>query len=112
MGRSDDMFKFRAVNIYPSSVDSALSEIEGIGSEYQIHLSRDAAERGVMRLVVELGQGVSPERSEPLSAEVLRKIKKRILVTPAVEVVPYGTLPRSRRKSQRVFDNRIQDSIL
>lgn len=112
MGRSDDMFKFRAVNIYPSSIDSVLSEIDGIGSEYQIHLSRDAAERGMMRLIVELGQDVQPERSEPLSDEVLRKIKKRILVTPTVEVVPYGTLPRSERKSQRVFDNRIQDSIL
>ncbi|MFP4033255.1 MAG: phenylacetate--CoA ligase family protein [Desulfococcaceae bacterium] len=112
MGRTDDMFKFRAVNVYPSSIDSALSEIEGIGSEYQIHLSRDASERGVMRLVVEMGEGAPPEWAERLAAEVTRKIKKRILVTPTVELVPYGTLPRSERKSQRVFDNRIQDSIL
>jgi hypothetical protein len=26
--------------------------------------------------------------------------------------VPYGSLPRSERKSQRVFDTRIQDSII
>ena len=37
-GRTDDMFKFRAVNIYPSSVDRILSEVPGLGSEYQIHL--------------------------------------------------------------------------
>jgi len=112
MGRTDDMFKFRAVNIYPSSIDSALSEIGGIGSEYQIHLSRDESERGLMRLVVELAEDVSPDRAEALADEVARKIKKRILVTPAVEMVPYGALPRSERKSRRVFDDRIQDSIL
>ena len=33
-------------------------------------------------------------------------IKKKILVTPEVEVVEYGTLPRSERKTKRVFDNR------
>jgi phenylacetate-CoA ligase len=112
MGRTDDMFKFRAVNIYPSSIDSALSEIDGIGSEYQIHLARDESERGVMRLVVELAEDASAERAGDLAGEVSRKIKKRILVTPTVEMVPYGSLPRSERKSRRVFDNRIQDSIL
>lgn len=112
LGRSDDMFKFRAVNIYPSSIDSVLSEIEGIGSEYRIHLSRDDSERGVMRLVAERAEGVAAERTPALSAEVLRRIRKRILVTPVVEVVPYGSLPRSERKSRRVFDDRIRDSIL
>lgn len=111
-GRTDDMFKFRAVNIYPSTIDSVLSGVAGIGSEYQIHLSRDASERGVMRLVVELGQGVDRGRSDVLAREVVRQIKRKVLVTPSVEIVGYGTLPRSERKSRRVFDNRIQDSII
>lgn len=111
-GRTDDMFIFRAVNIYPSTIDAIVSEISGLGSEYQIHLSRDESERGIMRLVVERADGVDERRSEDLAAEVKARIKKRVLVTPAVEVVPYGTLPRSERKSQRVFDTRIQDPIV
>ena len=111
-GRTDDMFKFRGVNLYPSTIDSVLSGVEGIGSEYQIHLSRDASERGVMRLVVELGQGVDRDRSDVLAREVVRQMKRKLLVTPSVEIVGYGTLPRSERKSRRVFDNRIQDSIV
>jgi len=111
-GRTDDMFKFRAVNLYPSTIDSVLSGVEGIGSEYQIHLSRDASERGVMRLVVELGEGVDPGRSDELAREVVRQMKRQVLVTPTVEVLDYGALPRSERKSRRVFDNRIQDSIV
>ena len=111
-GRTDDMFIFRAVNIYPSTIDAIVSEISGLGSEYQIHLSRDESERGIMRLVVECADGVDERRSEDLAAEVKARIKKRVLVTPTVEIVPYGTLPRSERKSQRVFDTRIQDPIV
>jgi phenylacetate-coenzyme A ligase PaaK-like adenylate-forming protein len=40
-GRSDDTIKFRGVNIYPSTIDTILSAIPGLGSEYQIHLTRE-----------------------------------------------------------------------
>jgi phenylacetate-coenzyme A ligase PaaK-like adenylate-forming protein len=33
-------------------------------------------------------------------------------VSVALELVDYASLPRSERKSQRVFDNRIQDEIV
>ena len=39
-------------------------------------------------------------------------IKHRLMVTPEVVVVGYGELPRSERKSQRVFDGRITDSVV
>jgi phenylacetate-coenzyme A ligase PaaK-like adenylate-forming protein len=111
-GRTDDMFKFRAVNIYPSSVDRILSEVPGLGSEYQIHLARDEAGRDHMLLKVERGEGVEAGRTDELSREVRYVVKHKLMVTPEVEVVGYGELPRSERKSQRVFDNRITDSVV
>jgi phenylacetate-CoA ligase len=111
-GRTDDMFKFRAVNIYPSSVDRILSEVPGLGSEYQIHLTRDEAGRDHMLLKVERGEGVEAGRSNELGREVRYVVKHKLMVTPEVEVVGYGDLPRSERKSQRVFDGRITDSVV
>jgi phenylacetate-CoA ligase len=111
-GRTDDMFKFRAVNIYPSSVDRILSEVPGLGSEYQVHLARDEAGRDHMLLKVERGEGVEAGRTDELAREVRYVVKHRLMVTPEVEVVGYGELPRSERKSQRVFDNRITDAVV
>ena len=103
------MIKFRAVNIYPSSLDALISTVPGLGSEYQIHLSRDESERGIMRLVVERAEqavsGADPDPGQTLQT----MIKKKLLVSPTVEVVDYGSLPRSVRKSQRVFDTRLND---
>ena len=111
-GRTDDMFKFRAVNIYPSSIDSILSEIPGLGSEYQIHLTRGESGRDHMHLKVERGEGVEPGRADELGREVLYVIRHKLMVTPEVEVVAYGSLPRSERKSQRLFDTRDPDSVV
>ena len=111
-GRSDDTIKFRGVNIYPSSIDTILSAVPGIGSEYQIHLTRDNAGRDHMRLVVERGEGVDSGRTPELVHEIGHQVKKQLLVSVATELVDYATLPRSEKKSQRVFDNRIEDEIV
>ena len=111
-GRSDDTIKFRGVNIYPSSIDTILSAVPGLGSEYQIHLKRDSAERDHMNLIVERAEGVDGSRTAELIHEVVHQIKKQLLVSVDTELVGYGALPRSEKKSQRVFDKRIQDEIV
>jgi phenylacetate-CoA ligase len=112
-GRSDDTIKFRGVNIYPSTVDTILSAIPGLGSEYQIHLSRNQATgRDSMRLVIERGEGVNSGRTAELVHETAHQIKRELLVSAEIDLVNYGTLPRSERKSRRVFDTRITDEIV
>jgi phenylacetate-coenzyme A ligase PaaK-like adenylate-forming protein/ABC-type branched-subunit amino acid transport system ATPase component len=111
-GRSDDTIKFRGVNIYPSSMDTILSTVPGLGSEYQIHLTRDDAGRDHLRLVVERAEGVAASRGPEMAHEAAHQIKRQLMVSVNLELVDYGSLPRSERKSQRVFDTRIQDEIV
>jgi len=106
LGRSDDMIIFRAVNIYPGQIDHILSGIEGIGSEYQIILDRKEDGRDYMTLKVERDEGTDQEKDTKLSTIIAGEIKNQILVSAKVDLVGYGDLPRSERKSKRVFDNR------
>jgi phenylacetate-CoA ligase len=106
LGRSDDMIIFRAVNIYPGQVDHILSGMPGIGSEYQIILDRKEDGKDYMTVKVEREQGGERARDVELMKTIAGEIKKQILVSAAVEIVDYGALPRSERKSKRVFDNR------
>jgi phenylacetate-CoA ligase len=105
MGRSDDMFIIRAVNVYPGQIDSVLSGIPSIGSEYQVVLERRNG-KDFMILKVERALGGEGSTDGKTANEVIEMVKKKILVTPEVEVVDYGALPRSERKTKRVFDNR------
>jgi len=106
LGRSDDMVIFRGVNIYPGHVDEILSGIEGAGSEYQIHLERRPDGRDEMILKVERAAGTKEEAAGPLAARIAGEIRRNLLVSCSVEVLPHGTLPRSEKKTRRVFDAR------
>jgi len=106
LGRSDDMFIFRAVNIYPGQIDHILSNINGVGSEYQIHLDRKEDGKDYMTVKVERAEGGDLSGDQTLINTIEEEIKKQILVTGKVEILDYGTLPRSERKSRRVFDHR------
>jgi phenylacetate-CoA ligase len=106
LGRSDDMIIFRAVNIYPGQIDHILSQVEGIGSEYQIVLDRVSDGRDTMTLKVERQADANEEADNRLAGTIRQEIKKQIMVSSEVRMVSYGSLPRSERKSKRVFDNR------
>ena len=103
LGRSDDMFIFRAVNVYPGQVDHILSRIQNIGSEYQIHLERRPDGKDYMTLKVERGIGCSPDSDEQLRRAVEGGIKNQIFVSCNCDVVCHGELPRSEKKTKRVF---------
>jgi phenylacetate-CoA ligase len=106
LGRSDDMFIIRAVNIYPGQIDHILSNTKGVGSEYQIYLDRKEDGKDYMTIKVERTEGGNPAEDPALARAIEEEVKKQILVSGKIEVVNYGALPRSERKSKRVFDNR------
>lgn len=106
LGRSDDMFIFRAVNIYPGQIDHILSNTKGIGSEYQIHLNRLEDGKDYMTVKVERIADGNLSGDAHLVKLIEEEFKKQILVSGKTEIVDFGTLPRSERKSKRVFDHR------
>jgi phenylacetate-CoA ligase len=106
LGRSDDMIIYRAVNIYPGQIDDVLSAVPDIGCEYQVILDRGEDGRDYMALRLECCQETDRSKFPEIAKMVAEEIKKRVMVSCEVEIVDYCSLPRSERKSQRVFDNR------
>ena len=106
LGRTDDMFIVRAVNIYPGQIDHVLSQIPEIGSEFQVHLERREDGRDYLILKVERRPRYEADHNKAIASRISRDIRKHILVSAEVEVLDHGSLPRTERKSLRVFDHR------
>jgi len=106
LGRSDDMFIIRGVNIYPSNIDEILSRQDGIGSEYQIHLDRGDDGKDYLTVKVEREMGRDSKGDDVLAGKIESNIRKKILVSGKVEIVDYQSLPRTAKKTKRLFDNR------
>lgn len=103
-GRSDDMFKVHGVNMFPSQVEELLGQIDGVSSEYNINIAHDdEINKDVILITAEAEGRVNFEKTGVLIKEAF---KSKMNVTPRVTVVPVGTLPRSEKKTKRVFDHR------
>lgn len=103
-GRSDDMFKIHGVNVFPRQVEEVIASFPQLSSEYQIRLSHLEG-RDTMRLYVETD---GTQDFLALADEVAHECRNRIGFTPLVKVVELGVLPRSEKKTRRVFDERYE----
>lgn len=102
-GRTDDMVKIRGVQVMPAQIDTALATVEGVGGEYQIHLSRHEG-RDVFLVRVEATVDRQPDAA--LADGVGRAVREATGLRADVEVLAHGSLPRSEKKTRRVFDTR------
>lgn len=107
LGRSDDMFIIRGVNVYPGQIAEALSRFTELGSEYQIVLRRQDG-LDTMRLRVERAAGSSRDNDEALGKVLAEALRKALQVSASVRVLDPGELPRSFGKSKRVLDERAE----
>lgn len=102
IGRTDDMVKVKGVNIFPSQIEEMLKEVPEASSEYQFMLDHLFG-KDECTLFVEVNKGVDKKQAE----EAIQKaFKTKIGILVHVKPVSVGDLPRSEKKSTRIFDNR------
>ena len=101
-GRSDDMMKIKGVNVFPKQIEEVLQTFPELSSEFQIRISHLDG-RDTMRIYVETNGSVD---WNDLRARVAQRIRSKLGFTPLVKIVELGVLPRSEKKTKRVFDER------
>ncbi len=101
-GRSDDMMKIHGVNVFPAQIEEILATFPELSSEYQIRISHLDG-RDTMRIYIEAPGSVDwAQTAEAVAA----RAKSKIGFTPLIKIVELGFLPRSEKKTKRVFDER------
>jgi phenylacetate-CoA ligase len=95
LGRVDDMFVVRGVNVYPSAVENVVRALPGI-EEFQATVAR---RDGMAELSLEIetagGAGEDPARA------LVHALRERFHLRVEVRVVETGSLPRYELKAKR-----------
>ena len=103
VGRTDDMFKVKGVNMFPAQVEEVIAVTSGASSEYQVMIEHIMG-RDVLTVLFETE--LTGEDKARCEEELAMIFKGKIGCTPDAKGVPLGELPRSEKKTQRIFDSR------
>ena len=96
LGRVDDMMVIRGVNVFPSSIEAIVREIDAT-TEFRI-VATNKDEMDQLAVEVELGDQDVRRLSDLL--------RDRLAMRVQVDQVPIGSLPRFQAKARRLVDQR------
>jgi len=103
IGRADDMFQFGGVNIFPSAIENFVRETKEFSSEYQVIAPKMGSGKHLRIRVEPSSPALSQEEMDRAVKSFKEIFKFRIGVSPDVEVVKIGELPRFEGKAKRVI---------
>lgn len=106
IGRTDDMLIVRGVNVFPSALREVINQFTPhVSGTIRIRpRAMGVRQEPPLPIEVELArQGDATVGSTGDLAETIKKkIRETLLVTTSIDLVPWGTLPRSEYKSKLV----------
>ena len=103
LGRSDDMFHFAGVNVFPAQVQDLLHQVDEFSQEYQLIVPSQGSGRRLSIRVEPAREGLGGSQIEAARERLVEMVKHRITVTPEVQVCEIGSLPRVEGKAKRVL---------
>ena len=97
------MFKVKGCNIFPAQVEEVIAATDGTSSEYQVMIENISG-KDVLTVLFETP--LTGEARERAQEELALIFKAKCGCTPDAKGVPMGELPRSEKKTKRIFDSR------
>ena len=110
LGRTDDMFIVKGVNIYPMQIEQVIMNFQEVGKNYLIQLENDGF-TDVLKVKIEIRDEYFVEDVrvlQKIQQKITHALKAEILVTPQVEFVESNSIPLPEGKAVRVKDLRQQ----
>ena len=104
LGRGDDMFIVRGINVFPLAVAAIVDEFRPLLSgEFRIILDEPPPLVVPPRLLVEASPAARADDLAHVADTLTARIRGVLVFSPAVEIVASGTFPRSEQKTRRVL---------
>lgn len=102
IGRTDDMLIVRGVNVFPSAVREVVNQFAPDVSGMVVVRPRapGVKQEPPLPVTVELGEGC--EAAPALSEAIRKRLRDTLVFTAEIDLVPWGSLPRSEYKSKLV----------
>ena len=104
LGRSDDMFIVRGINVFPLAIQDVIDQFRPeLTGEFRIVLSEPPPLSTPPLMRVEHAPGLDAGRLALVALRLTERIRQVLVFSPTVELLAPGSLPRSEQKTRRVL---------
>jgi phenylacetate-CoA ligase len=102
LGRTDDMLIVRGVNVFPSAVREVVGTfVPAVSGNIVLRPSRPGVKQEPpLRVSVELAERAAADPA--LAERIAARVRQLLTVQTTVELMPWGSLPRSEYKSRLI----------
>jgi len=104
-GRNDKLVKIRGLLFFPAAIEDAIRSRPEVGDEFRVELDR-VDDMDQVKVTIEPSPQTAGLSDRERAARVARAVRGTLGIRVDIEVVPYGSLPRSEFKSDRLTDRR------
>lgn len=104
IGRADDMLIVKGVNVYPAAIQNEIARFRPrVTGHFRIALDAPGPRVAPpLKLRVEHGESSSADSLPALAEEIASHCRKTLRISPAIEWLPPGTLPREAKKTSLI----------
>ncbi len=101
LGRSDDMFVVKGINVFPQAIGDVINEyLDVFNGEFQITATKAEPIEKIV-LAVEMRQQAGKQGEKEMKKILLEQLHQRLNISPEIRILPEGALPRTQGKSRR-----------
>jgi phenylacetate-CoA ligase len=104
VGRVDDMLAIKGVKVYPAAIQSVVLQFQSrISGELRIRLDRPPPKvEPPLKLAVEAAPELASDDWPALARAIEQRIRELLTFRPEVTIVPFGSLPRTGKKTKLI----------
>jgi phenylacetate-CoA ligase len=100
VGRSDDMFVFKGVNVYINAIERVISDhVDAFSGHFQVFINEQPPV-DLFRIHIELNDGAD---AGSVGEKLFQTFRSTLSISPEIIFVPNGSLPRTAGKSKKLF---------
>jgi phenylacetate-CoA ligase len=104
-GRNDGLIKIRGLMFFPAAIEDSIRSQQDVGDEFKIEITR-VRNMDRVKISVEPNSPVPKASYAEVESRLARSLRGSLGIEVEVDVVAYGSLPRTEAKARRLVDLR------
>ncbi len=101
VGRSDDMFVVKGVNVFANAISAIITErLDVLTGQHQIHINKTDP---VDKIKIRIEKNKNIDLPSNFEISLAGEFKNRLNISPVIEILQDGDLPRTEGKTKKLF---------